>query len=123
VKKGLLVLAPLVAALILTAPAAKPQDAKGAVPAGNAENGKRVFVKYGCYTCHGYDGHGGAGPKLAPRPIATVAFVAIVRHPPPSGMPIFTAKVVSDSDLNDMWAYLKSIPDPPALKDIPILNQ
>jgi ubiquinol-cytochrome c reductase cytochrome c subunit len=90
---------------------------------GNAENGKHLFFKDGCYGCHGYDGHGGVGAKLAPRPIPAVAFIAYVRHPAPSGMPIFTAKVISDADLTDIWAYLKSIPEPPAVKDIPLLNQ
>jgi len=28
--------------------------------AGNAENGKRIFTKNGCYECHGYAGQGGA---------------------------------------------------------------
>ena len=43
----------------------------GAYPAsaqGNAENGKKFFVKNGCYQCHGYAGQGGsAGARLAPR--------------------------------------------------------
>ena len=46
-----------------------------------------VFLKDGCYSCHGYDGHGGVGAKLAPKPIATAAFIAYVRHPGPGGMP------------------------------------
>jgi len=118
--KALLLFARLFAVVSLVGPVA---NAQSAAPAGNAENGKRVYVKYGCYTCHAYDGHGGAGPKLAPHPIASVAFIAIVRHPPPSGMPVFTSKIVSDAELNDMLAYLKSIPEPPAAKDIAILNQ
>jgi mono/diheme cytochrome c family protein len=130
-KQSLFALAPLAAALILTVPvtaqSANPattpiNSAATAAAAGNAENGKRAFVKYGCYTCHAYDGHGGVGPKLGPKPIAPAAFIAIVRHPPPSNMPIFTAKIVSDAELNDMLAYLRSIPEPPAAKDIAILN-
>jgi len=38
-------------------------------------------------------------------------------------MPTFSAKVISDADLTDIHAYLASIPDPPAVKDIPLLNQ
>ena len=90
---------------------------------GNAENGHKIFLKDGCYSCHGYDGHGGVGAKLAPKPIATAAFLAYVRHPGPGGMPTYSAKVISDADLTDIWAYLKSIPEPPAAKDIPLLNQ
>ena len=114
------------AALILNTTllcAASFLNAQNATPSGNAENGKRLFIKDGCYGCHGYDGHGGTGAKLAPRPIAEAAFIAYVRHPGPSGMPVFTPKVLSDADLNDMWAYLKSIPEPPAVKDIPLLSQ
>lgn len=90
---------------------------------GNAENGKRVFVKLGCYTCHGYQGQGGgAGAKLAPRPIAAAALIAYVRHPVGS-MPPFTAKVASDTELNDIRAFLASVPEPPPAKDIPLLTQ
>lgn len=94
-----------------------------AAPAGNAENGKKLWVKDNCYTCHGYDGHGGAGARLAPKPIPMAAFIAIVRHPPASGMPTFSEKVMPDSDLRDIWAYLNSIPPAPAAKDIPLLNR
>jgi len=111
----------LILSLLCACGLAHAQNA--AAPAGNAENGKRLFIKDGCYGCHGHDGHGGTGAKLAPRPIATAAFIAYVRHPSPSGMPVFTAKVISDADLTDIWAYLKSIPDTPAVKDIPLLNQ
>lgn len=113
-KSFLLVLAALMLAVILPG---------SAFAQGNAENGHKIFLKDGCYSCHGYDGHGGAGVKLAPRPIPTVAFIAYVRHPGPGSMPTFSAKVVSDADLTDVWAYLKSIPEPPAAKDIPLLNQ
>jgi mono/diheme cytochrome c family protein len=90
---------------------------------GNAENGKRTFVKLGCYTCHGYQGQGGgAGAKLAPRPISAAALLAYVRHPTGS-MPPFTNKVASDAELTDIRAYLASVPEPPPAKNIPLLNQ
>jgi len=94
----------------------------GAFAQGNADNGHKLFLRDGCYSCHGYDGHGGVGAKLAPKPIATVAFIAYVRHPGPGGMPTYSAKVLSDAELTDIWAYLKSIPDAKAAKDIPLLN-
>src|ERR1700689_921964 len=91
-----------------------------ALAQSNPENGKRLFVKLGCYTCHGYQGQGGgAGAKLAPRPIAAAALIAYVRHPAGS-MPPFTSKVVSDQDLKDIHAYLASVPAPPPAKDIPL---
>ena len=97
--------------------------AAGAAAQGNAENGKRLFTKLGCYTCHGYLGQGGtAGAKLAPKPIAAAALIAYVRHPAGS-MPPFTAKVVSDSELADIHSFLASVPAPPPAKNIPLLNQ
>ena len=81
-------------------------------------------MKLGCYTCHGYQGQGGgAGAKLAPHPISAAALIAYVRHPARGTMPTFSAKVISDADLTDIRAYLASIPDSPAVKDIPLLNQ
>jgi ubiquinol-cytochrome c reductase cytochrome c subunit len=90
---------------------------------GNAESGKKQFVKLGCYTCHGYEGQGGgAGAKLAPKPIPAAALIAYVRHPAGS-MPPFTKKVVSDEELIDIHAYLASVPAPPPAKDIPLLQR
>jgi mono/diheme cytochrome c family protein len=91
-------------------------------PAGNAENGKRLFVRDGCYECHGYAGQGGAGARIAPKVLPAAAFIAYVRHPA-GAMPPYTAKVASDADLTDIRAYLATIPEPPPLKNIPILNQ
>ena len=91
--------------------------------AADAEKGKRLFIKDGCYQCHGYQGQGGvAGARLAPRPIVLVALIAYVRHPT-GQMPPYTSKVLSDTELADIHAYLSSIPAPPPAKSIPLLNQ
>jgi mono/diheme cytochrome c family protein len=119
VKNLLLIVAPIVASLAFGCVAIQAQNA---APAGDAANGKKLWVKENCYSCHGYDGHGGAGVKLAPKPIAQAAFIGIVRHPPKSAMPTFSAKVIPDSDLRDMWAYLSSVPATPAVKDVPLLS-
>ena len=105
--------------LLITIPIALlAQAAKGA----DAENGKKLFTNDGCYECHGYVGQGGgAGPRIAPKPIPFAAFSKYVRHPT-NQMPPFTAKVVSDKDLADIYAYLESIPQPPPAKDLPLLK-
>ena len=90
--------------------------------AGNAENGKKLWVKNNCYSCHGYDGHGGAGARLAPKPIAVAGFIGYVRKPALGSMPTFSAKVIPDSDLRDIWAYLNTIPATPSPKDVPLLS-
>ena len=54
---------------------------QNSAPTGNIQNGKKIFSTYGCYECHGYVGQGGAGARLAPRPLAFAAFSKYVRHP------------------------------------------
>ena len=83
--------------------------------------GAALYKKNGCYECHVNDGQGGPqGPRLGPNPIPMPRFVAYVRNP--SGdMPPFTAKVISDADLEKIYAFLQSRPMPPPVKDIPLL--
>jgi len=38
-------------------------------------------------------------------------------------MPPYTAKVLSDKDLADIYAFLQSVAKPPDTKSIPLLNQ
>src|SRR5438270_2800875 len=84
-----------------------------AAPAGNAENGKKIFSSYGCYQCHGYQAQGGPGSRLAPRPIAFAAFLKYLRQPT-GEMPPYTRKVVSDKEVSDIYAFLQTVPQPPA---------
>ena len=91
-------------------------------PAGNAANGRKLFVSFGCYQCHGYEAQGGsAGPRLAPRPIAYAQFMKYVRHPT-NEMPPFTEKIVKDSELTDIHAFLRAQPAPPDVDKIPLLK-
>jgi ubiquinol-cytochrome c reductase cytochrome c subunit len=89
---------------------------------GSAEKGKEAFFKNGCWGCHGFVGQGGvAGPKLAlePKPIEYIqAFVRHTKGP----MPPYSEKILSNQELVDIHAYLKSIPIGPDYKSIPLLN-
>lgn len=89
----------------------------------SAANGRVLFAKVGCYECHGYEGQGGAaGPRIAPDPRPFDGLAAFVRTS--SGeMPPYTVTILSDQDLADIYAYLQSIPRPPALADVPLLKQ
>jgi mono/diheme cytochrome c family protein len=95
-----------------------------AVPAGNAEHGRKLFENYGCYQCHGREAQGGlgTGPRLGPKPIAFTAVQRYIRHPT-GQMPPYTAKVVSDQDLADIYAFLQAVRQPPPVKEIPLLNK
>ena len=91
---------------------------------GDTTNGKRLFERNGCYQCHGWVGQGGtAGARLAQTRLPLIAFTAYVRNPASGGMPPFRAKVMSDQELADVYAYIKTFPEPKAAKDIPLLNQ
>jgi mono/diheme cytochrome c family protein len=103
-----------------SAPGAPAAPNAQAAPSGNAESGKKIYSSYGCYECHGYAAQGGAGARLAPRPIAFATFSRYVRRPT-GQMPPYTAKVVSDQELADIYAFLVTIPPPPAANTIPIL--
>jgi mono/diheme cytochrome c family protein len=90
--------------------------------AGSAEKGKETFIKRGCWQCHGTQGQGGsAGLKLAPDPIPLDTLKAFVRSTN-GPMPPFSEKVVSDADLEDIHAYLSSLPKAKDPKSIPLLN-
>jgi mono/diheme cytochrome c family protein len=92
---------------------------------GDAKHGKDLFMKYSCYACHGYSGQNGNGARLVPMKFPQAGFIAYVRNPPrPNQMPSFSAKVLADRDLADIYAYIRTLPDsaPPA-SGVPILNQ
>ena len=110
------------AALALTASAQTPAPAAATQPAtGNAQAGKDLYVRYSCYACHGYDGHGGAGARLVPMRMTGDRFTAYVRGPRTPQMPTYSTKLLTDAQLADLWAYIKSIPASPDAKDIPLL--
>jgi len=94
----------------------------GTAPQGNAANGRKLFVSFGCYQCHGYEAQGGsAGARLAPRPIPYAQLLKYVRHPT-GEMPPFTEKVVKDSELADIYAFLRAQPPAADVDKIPLLK-
>jgi mono/diheme cytochrome c family protein len=110
-----------VAAALVTLHAATAQTT--AAPPGDATHGKAAFLSYGCYECHGTAGNGnyGAGPKLAPHPLPWQAVVNQVRRPR-QDMPSYSATILPDKDLADIYAYLESIPAGKAGSQIPLLS-
>jgi mono/diheme cytochrome c family protein len=107
----------VLAALVTTA------LAQTAAPAGNAQNGKKLFAADGCYQCHGYEAQGATptGPRLGPRPIAFAQFSKYVRTPT-GQMPPYTIKSVPDKDLADIYAFLQSLPAPPSVDSTTLLK-
>jgi mono/diheme cytochrome c family protein len=111
--------------LLLALPVARAQQDSEKPPAGDSQNGKKLFAANGCYECHGYLGQGAAqtgAARIGPPQLSWEAFQSYVRKPAVQ-MPPYTAKAVPDKDLADIYAYLSSIPMPPKGKDIPLLNK
>ena len=121
-----LVLALMIVVLLLLRPAAQAQQSGAdATPAGNALNGKKIFVSDGCYECHGREGQGATqtgAARIGPPQLSYESFLRYVRQPA-NQMPPYTSKAVPDQDLTDIYAFLKTIPLPPKGKDIPLLNK
>ena len=115
----MLVVLASVAAVRAQAPPAQSQAT--AAPSGNADEGKKLFVSYGCYQCHGYEAQGSSatGPRLGPRSMPFASFSRYVRQPT-GQMPPYTTKVLSDADLANIYAFVRSRPEP--AKDISLLK-
>jgi ubiquinol-cytochrome c reductase cytochrome c subunit len=90
--------------------------------AASAENGKRAYMRAGCWQCHGTVGQGGtAGPRIAPDPLPYDALAAFVRTTN-RAMPPYRETVLSNDELADIHAYLASIPKPPPADSLPLLK-
>jgi mono/diheme cytochrome c family protein len=94
-------------------------------PPGDAARGKAVFLKEACFTCHGRVGEGGAyngpAPILAQTALPFEGFKGQIRDPV-TDMPAYSDAVLSDQDIADIYAFVKSLPGPRSPKEFPILN-
>ncbi len=93
---------------------------------GDATKGRAKFIAVGCFECHGRSGQGGAlnynAPALVGLPMNAEALAAFVRNPA-GDMPPYAAAVLSDADVADVLAFIKSLPGRVDPKTIPLLNQ
>ena len=96
--------------------------AQAPAPKGDAARGKKIYVADGCWQCHGYQGQGGSGPKLAPQPLPYEAVFRQLRKPRGT-MPVYTHVTTPDQDVADIYAYLQSVPKAKTVADIPELNE
>ena len=93
--------------------------------AASAEKGKTAYVQHGCWQCHGTAGQGSlptsGGKVIARTPLPLDAFKSFVRTTN-GAMPPYRQAVLADEELDDIYAYLQSLPPPKAVSDIPLLN-
>ena len=100
-----------------------PASAKA--PAGNPTDGKQLFVKMACYYCHGTEGQGsiaGVGPRIALVPRSFESFARYVRRPT-GRMTAYSETILSDVQLTDIYAFLRSLPPARPVSEIPLLEQ
>jgi mono/diheme cytochrome c family protein len=72
-----------------------------------AQDGRLLFTEYGCTSCHGLTGQGGAvGKEISGDSALKIS--SKVREGP-KNMPAFSTSVLSDSDLQKLIAFLQSI--------------
>ena len=63
-----------------------------------------------------------SGTVIADTQLPLDAFKTYVRNPT-GAMPPFHDEILADSDLDDIYAYLESLPKPLPVKNIPLLRQ
>ena len=119
-------IARIMVVLLVTGSAALAQSPSPPKPSpGNVANGKQLFTKMACYYCHGTEGQGslaGVGPRVALVSRSYESFARYVRQP--SGrMTSYSEKILSDAELTDMYAFLRSLPPVRPITEIPLLEQ
>jgi mono/diheme cytochrome c family protein len=92
-----------------------PAETADLPASGKIRTGKRIFAAQGCETCHGIAGQGGsqtgtgiAGPRIGPPTQSLSLFTTLVREPG-GQMPAYSSVKVSDDDLANIYAFLKSM--------------
>ena len=111
----ILEIAVLAAALVMPAIAAQAADRQFAHPPvsrtlpdlGPVGDGRRLWVEFNCYLCHGPNGGGQFGPNIQHAEAGDLN-EAVKQGIPEAGMPSY-GKYVNATDLKDLVAYLNSV--------------
>lgn len=103
----------LMAALVCGASGRVRPAESPTAPYETGNGGQRLFVRQGCYQCHGLAGQGSilSGPSLVPLRLDGAGFARYVRNPR-GAMPPYTRHILSDADLGMIEAYVRSLPAP-----------
>ena len=101
--------------------------------AGEATRGEQLFYDHACYGCHGYNGETGVRDLVgtaSPLVENFDAFVAFMRARgdfaplfPTTRMPSYSEDTLSDAQLRDLFAYIRTFTlDAPDVDDVPALQ-
>lgn len=91
--------------------------------AGNPRDGQSLYVRKGCYQCHGYVGQGAlwVAPKLVPQRLSEDQFSAYIRKPS-GAMPAYSESLLSGEELHAIHTFLEGLPGGREAADIAILS-
>jgi len=132
--KTTVLIALLVAAAVLIGTPARAQRKPPTSPvSGNSANGKALYYRYSCFSCHGYNGETGrAFVGNWDLNLSTEAnFIKFLRGranvaplTPSTEMPNFAEKTMSDKQAKDIYAFIRTFKAaPPDPKNIAVLNE
>lgn len=83
-------------------------DPRLVTDADQVTRGRLLLLVYGCAMCHGLTGQGGVvGPALDLEELFLDDFRPLLRDGP-GGMPAFAEEILSDDDLDAIYAFLKA---------------
>jgi mono/diheme cytochrome c family protein len=116
-------------ALLIACPLTLAQD-----PGGDAETGKKLYLDFACYSCHGYNATGRTplNAKTSGILSSDTLFLTYLRlradqNPvnPKNTMPNYSANTLSDAQALDIYAYLVSLNDelPASVEDVDVMRQ
>jgi mono/diheme cytochrome c family protein len=102
--------------------------------AGNTARGRELYSKQGCYGCHGFNGETGARDLVATNSpliadLATFRMFLRLRGDvapllPSVRMPNYPASSLSDKDVADLYAYIRSFKlNAPPVASVPTLQK
>ena len=103
--------------------ASAPRVSAANLPAGDATRGAQLYLKNGCWQCHGYGAATGTAPALVMMGFRADSFVSYLRNPRTRTMPLYSAKVVPDADAADIYAFIRAQKKPVEAREIPLLRQ
>jgi cytochrome c551 len=108
-----LIAATLFLALMSARMPATAQSLQKLTPAGE---GRRVYLQYNCYGCHGMRAGGGMGPNIAHAEAGDLR--EVVMEGGEGGMPSYRS-IATATDITNLIAYLSSIgtPNEPTFND------
>lgn len=84
-----------------------PRPQPPAPPQGNIVTGRTLYLTYGCRNCHDQGLPTTLGPAIRGTRLGYADVQSQVRRPRDK-MPPFSASILSDADLLDIYAYLRS---------------